>query len=248
MVDTLVQLAENVWIFPRDADSVRAQSQPNVGIIVTKKHTILVDAGNSPRHARRIMVALDDIQAPAVQNIIYTHCHWDHVFGAMVYGAPAIAHEWGQRQLADLATRPWGNNYVLEEIQRSPTREPNLRAMMKAMEEWRNFRIVQPELVLTKAMTLYVDDVIIEIEHVGGTHSPDSLVVRLPQSRILFLGDCYYPPPLHVRNPEDTFNFALMRSLIRDDIDVYVDGHNAPMTREWFTHIATHEVLQPDSL
>ena len=106
----------------------------------------------------------------------------------------------------------------LEEIQRIPTREPNLRAMMKAMEEWRNFRIVQPELVLTQAMTLHVDDVTIEIEHVGGNHSPDSLVVRLPQSRVLFLGDCYYLPPLHVRNPEDTFNFAMMRSLIHDDI------------------------------
>ena len=73
-------------------------------------------------------------------------------------------------------------------------------------------------------------------------------MVRLPQSRILFLGDCYYPLPLHMRNPEDTFNFAMMRTFISDDIDVYVDGHNTPMTREWFTHIATHETLQPDAL
>ena len=176
MTDTLVKLADNVWIFPRDADPVRAQSQPNVGIIVTEKHTILVDAGNSPRHARRIMIALDDIQAPSVHNIIYTHTHWDHVFGAMVFGAPAVAHELGQRQLAEMATRPWGNNYVLEEIQRSPARELSLRAMMRAMEEWRNFRIVQPELIFNKRMTLFIDGTQIELEHVGGNHSPDSIV------------------------------------------------------------------------
>ena len=248
MVDTLVQLADNVWIFPRDPDPVRAQSQPNVGIIVTEKHTILVDGGNSPRHARRIMIALDDIQAPSVYNIIYTHTHWDHVFGAMVFGAAAVAHEIGQRQLAEMATRPWGNNYVLEEIQRSPAREPGLRAMMRAMEEWRNFRIVQPELVLTKNMSMYIDGVTIEIEHVGGHHAPDSVVVRLPQSHIMFLGDCFYPPPPHLRNPGDTFDFAMMRSLIREDIDIYVDGHNDPVSREVFTQIATSETLPADSL
>lgn len=248
MADTLVQLADNVWIFPRDADPVRAQSQPNVGIITTEKHTILVDAGNSPRHARRIMIALDDIQAPAVYNIIYTHTHWDHVFGAMVFGAPAIAHEIGQRQLAEMATRPWGNNYVQEEIIRTPAREASLRAMMRAMEEWRNFRIVQPELVLSKNMTMVVDNVTFEIEHVGGRHSPDSVVVRLPQSRIMFVGDCFYPPPLHLRNPEDTFDFAMMRSLIRGDVDIYVDGHNDPVTREVFAQIATSEKLPVDTL
>ena len=219
-----------------------------MGIIVTEKHTILVDAGNSPRHARRIMIALDDIQAPSVYNIIYTHTHWDHVFGAMVFGAPAVAHELGQRQLAEMATRPWGNNYVSEEIQRTPARETSLRAMMRAMEEWRNFRIVQPELVLTKKMSMYIDHVTIDIEHVGGRHAPDSVVVRLPQSRVMFLGDCFYPPPLHLRTPEDTYDYAMMRSLIREDYDWYVDGHNEPFSREVFTQMAASEALPMTSL
>jgi glyoxylase-like metal-dependent hydrolase (beta-lactamase superfamily II) len=247
-MDTLVKLTDNVWIFPRDADPVRALSQPNVGIVVTGKHTILVDAGNSPRHGRRIMIALDDIQAPSVYNIIYTHTHWDHVFGAMVFGAPAVAHELGQRQLAEMATRPWSNNYIMEEIQRSPAREASLRAMMRAVEEWRNFRIVQPELVLTKNMSMYIDNFTFEIEHVGGNHAPDSVVVRVPQAKVMFVGDCFYPPPLHLRNPGDTFNFAMMRSLIRDDYDWYIDGHTEPMTREQFAQIATSETLPTESL
>jgi glyoxylase-like metal-dependent hydrolase (beta-lactamase superfamily II) len=96
MPDTLMQVAPHVWIFPHDEDPNRYQ--PNVGIIVAGEHTILIDAGNSPRHARRILLSLDDIQAPAVSSIIYTHSHWDHVFGAMVFGAPAIAHELCRKQ------------------------------------------------------------------------------------------------------------------------------------------------------
>ena len=57
MPDTLVQVAQNVWIFPRDEDPYRYQ--PNVGIIVAGSHTILVGAGNSPRHARRVLLSLD---------------------------------------------------------------------------------------------------------------------------------------------------------------------------------------------
>jgi len=59
MPDTLIQVAHNVWIFPRDEDPNRLQ--PNVGVIVADGHTVLVDAGNSPRHARRILLALDDV-------------------------------------------------------------------------------------------------------------------------------------------------------------------------------------------
>lgn len=238
MMDTLVHLTDQVWVFPRASDPLRAESQPNVGIIVTEKHTILVDAGNSPRHGRRIMIALDDIHAPSVYNVIYTHSHWDHVFGAMVFGAPVVAHELARKQLADMATRPWNNNYLLEEIQRAPARETAIRTMMRVMEDWRNFRIVQPELVLTQRLTLYVDGLRIEVEHVGGNHSADSVIVRLPQARVMFVGDCYYPPPSHLRTDSDTFDFAMMRRLIDPEIDWYIDGHNPPMSRETFAQIA----------
>lgn len=236
MSEILVQITDNIWIFPRDEDESRVQ--PNVGLIVTKNHTVLVDSGNSPRHARRIMIALDDIQAPAVSHIIYTHSHWDHVFGAMVFGARAIGHEVCYKLLNDMAGRPWNTSQIMEEIQRTPGREPSLRAMMRAMEDWRNFRIVLPEMVFAHMMTLYVDDVRIDLEHVGGQHAPDSVVVRVPGAGVVFTGDCYYPPPEHLRKPEDTLDYAMMRSLVHADYDHYVDGHGTPLNRKAFSKLA----------
>jgi glyoxylase-like metal-dependent hydrolase (beta-lactamase superfamily II) len=236
MPDTLRQIAPNVWIYPRDEDPNR--TQPNVGIIVTGEHTVLVDAGNCPRHARRIMIALDDIEAPAVSHIIYTHSHWDHVFGAMVFGAPAIAHESCRRQLLETAAKPWSHAYVQEEIMRFPQQEANLRAMARAVEDWRNFRIVLPEVVFSKQIRLYLDDLLLEIDHVGGDHAPDSLIVRLPDQRVLFAGDCFYPPPSYLREPDDTFNFGMIQTLLRDDIDWYIDGHSNPFDRAAFHALA----------
>ncbi len=232
MPDRPVEVADNVWIFPRDEDPNRVQ--PNVGIVMTRNHTVLIDAGNSPRHARRIMIALDDLRAPAVSHVIYTHSHWDHVFGSQVFGATVVAHELCRKQLSETASRPWSNSYIQEEIQRMPSREPGLRAMQRAMEDWRNFRIILPEIVLTKTLTLYVDGVEFEIQHVGGLHAPDSVVVRLPQQKVLFLGDCYYSPPIHLRRPDDSLNQPMIRSLVDKHIDTYIDGHGDPMTRKAF--------------
>ena len=236
MTDTLLQITDNIWIFPRDEDDNRVQ--PNVGIIVTEKHTVLVDAGNSPRHARRIMIALDDIQAPAVSNIIYTHSHWDHVFGGMVFGAPAIGHELCRKALSEMASRTWNNSHVQEEPQRTHPRSSLFLSLILSMEDWRNFRIVQPEMSFAHMLTLYVDEVRIDLEHVGGQHAPDSIVVRVPEAKVMFTGDCYAPPPLHLRKPEDTLDFAMMRSLVSSDYDHYIDGHGAPLMRKAFNKLA----------
>ena len=102
--------------------------------------------------------------------------------------------------------------------------------------------------VAEDAISVHIDNFTFEIEHVGGTHAPDSVVVRVPQAKVMFVGDCYYPPPMHLRNPGDSFNFAMMRSLIREDIDWYIDGHTEPMTREQFAKIATSETPLTESL
>jgi len=229
MPETLIQVAPQVWIFPRDEDPNRIQ--PNVGVIVAGGQTILVDGGNSPRHARRILLALDAVNAPAVSYVIYSHSHWDHVFGAMVFGAPAIAHELCRKYLAETAAKPWSHSFIQEEIQRTPAREAGLRALGRAIEDWRSFRLVLPEVVLSKLLRLHLGDLTVEIEHVGGQHAPDSVVVRLPEAGVLFTSDCYSPPQLQQRRADDRLDADMIESLVDDDLDMYIDGHGNPRTR-----------------
>lgn len=232
MPDTLIQAAEQVWIFPYDQDPNKAQ--PNVGVIIANNQTVLVDAGNSPRTTRRLLLALDEIRAPAVTHVIYTHSHWDHVFGAMVVGAPAIAHDLCRKQLIETAAKPWSSAYIQEEIQRTPAREAGLRSLSRAIEDWRNFRIILPEITFSQTFRLHLDNLTVELEHVGGQHSADSIIVRLPEAGVMFVGDCYYPPPLHVRKPDDTLDHAMINTLVEADIDVYIDGHGEARSRNEF--------------
>ncbi|NWG17459.1 MAG: MBL fold metallo-hydrolase [Chloroflexi bacterium] len=235
-MSALVRLTDQVWLYPRDPNPERMQ--PNVGVIVTGQETILVDAGNSPRVARRLLLALDEIHAPPVRAVIYTHHHWDHVFGGLVYDAPIIAHEICRKNLVELAAKPWGQSYIQEEITRAPAREVGLRAMARAVEDWRSFSIALPEITLSKTLRLYSGGLTIEIEHVGGQHAADSLVVRVPEARLMFVADACYPPPPHQRRPDDTLDRQMIERLADEGLDIYVDGHGDPRALAEFRRLA----------
>lgn len=236
MVEALLPVAEHVWLYPRDDDEDKVQ--PNVGVIIAGGQTVLVDAGNSPRTARRLLNALDAIQAPPVSYVIYTHHHWDHVFGAMVYGATAVGHDLCRKLLLDMAGKPWSHAFIQDEIQRMPAREAGLRALARAIEDWRHFRVIVPEITLAQLLRLHLDDVTVEIRHVGGQHAVDSLVVRVVEPRVLFVADCYYPPPVHLRRPDSGLDDELIAALASQEADIYIDGHGPPRTRDEFARLA----------
>lgn len=64
-----------------------------------------------------------------------------------------------------------------------------------------------------------------------GVHAQDSIVVKVPEAGIMFLGDCYYPPPLHRRRRDSRPDVAMLNALESADYDLYVEGHDDPFTR-----------------
>jgi len=69
------------------------------------------------------------------------------------------------------------------------------------------------------------------LEHVGGYHAEDSIVVKVPRAQVMFLGDCYYPPPLHLRTPEAKASMAMLAALESKEYTLYIEGHDKPLTR-----------------
>ncbi|RMF77977.1 MAG: MBL fold metallo-hydrolase [Chloroflexi bacterium] len=229
MLDSLQQIADSIWIFPQDA----RRAEANVGVICTAHQTILVDAGNGPRHARRIALALMEIDAPPVSHLIYTHHHWDHTFGGMMFDVPAIAHESCFRLLQEMSRKPWSQTFLREEIFKNPLLTDSYNAIDRAIGEWRHFRIRLPTMSFSRYLQLYIDDMALECQHVGGQHAPDSIVVQVPQAGVMFLGDCFYPPPAHLQSIVTEPDYAMLRSLLVDSqFEIFIAGHSAPHTRQ----------------
>lgn len=235
MVEPLQQINEHIWYFPPHSDPEFIQ--PGIGIILTPHETVLVDAGNSPRHARQIRAVLRQMEVSPVSTVIYTHYHWDHTFGAQIWdGSQIIAHEQCRALLREhYGSQPWGRRYIQEQIFSSPVQAQGLRALDRAIDDWARFQLVLPTISFTNDMTLYSGSVTFWLTHVGGRHAPDSIIVQVGD--VVFLGDCYYPPPLSLRQPGDTLDFAMIEQLLTLNAAAYIDAHGSPRTHAEFTRL-----------
>ena len=216
---------------PHDPDDANVQGC--VAVIAGDGESVVVDAGNSPAAARRIQAAMVAAGLPAARRLVYTHHHWDHVWGACAWpGVEIIGHSAGARILETEARRPWSHQYLRDEVAANPRLAPSFRARAWAMASWEGFAVIPPHREFDKAVTLPGG---VEVRHVGGGHAADSTVVAIPDSGVLLLGDSIYPPPLHLREPGDGFDVALLRRLLdeeeSDRLEWYVDSHDDPKSR-----------------
>jgi glyoxylase-like metal-dependent hydrolase (beta-lactamase superfamily II) len=230
MEQQLIRIAENIFLWPHDPDPVRVQ--PSIGVIAAEHESILVDAGNSPSIVKRLKAAMEEMGLPGISCIIYTHHHWDHISGARELDVPVVAHSLCRDILLEEAKKPWSSQFLQEEILKTPRNNLSYTAFEQAIGDWKKFRIIVPEVVFDVSMTIPMDRLTIELEHVGGEHARDSIVVKIPEVGVMFLGDCYFPPPLHLRGPHSSYAVSMLEMLAKEGYQLYIDSHNDPFTQE----------------
>jgi cyclase len=109
-----------------------------------------------------------------VRTLVNTHHHGDHTFGnALVAGATIVAHE-ATRD----AMRVWG-----------PPRDLPYWTPV----EWGELELELPFLTFTDRVTSWVDDLQVEIRHVGtAAHTTNDSIVWVPERQVLFAGDLMF--------------------------------------------------------
>ncbi|MEV0157414.1 MBL fold metallo-hydrolase [Micromonospora sp. NPDC050686] len=213
-----------------------------VAVVADAGGTLLVDAGNSRTAARRIRAAVRAAGLPLPTRLVYTHHHWDHTWGACAWpDVEIIGHAAGARILAAEADWPWSEAYLRGQVDANPRLAASFGARARAMPTWEGFRVVPPDVEFADTLELTGG---VHLHHVGGRHAEDSTVVAVPDSGVLLLGDCCYPPPLHLRAPGDGVDLRLIRRLADTygGYDWFVDSHDHPKPRA-----ALHRLLAADA-
>ncbi|MAU09572.1 MAG: hypothetical protein CL607_07115 [Anaerolineaceae bacterium] len=229
MSQHLVPIAENIWVYPTSTEPNTIQ--PNVGVIACGDQVVMVDAGSAPPLGRVIASEIMMLGLRQVDTLIYTHHHWDHIVGAMAYTPRhIIAHEQCATMLDHLAQRDW----LQEDVELPPQMVARLERMATQLDRWHDFRLLQPNMTFSHELTLHINDTPIELAYVAGRHAQDSIVVKFPQAGVMFLGDCYYPPPQAERPPEgdDDLAIAMLEALYAEGYETYIDGHGPPRDRD----------------
>ncbi|HEX6292468.1 MAG TPA: MBL fold metallo-hydrolase [Herpetosiphonaceae bacterium] len=228
-IQSFNQISAHVhWLAP---DSTT--DRPVLGAISGSRATLLVDAGNSPAHARTLLRELARVAVAPPTFVALTHWHWDHVFGTAALDLPTFAHTETCRIVAEIAMQDW-SDAALDRRVAQGVEIAFCRDMIKAeLPDRSDLTIRPPEIGFTERVELDLGGVTCQIVHVGGDHAADSAVVYVPEDRVVFLGDCVYPD---IYAPQRRYTTArvlpLFDRLLSFDAECFLAGHDPePITR-----------------
>jgi len=92
--------------------------------------------------------------------------------------------------------------------------------------------------------------VTVTLQHVGGDHASDSVVMHIPQDGVLFVGDCLCEA---IYTPQRFFTTAalypLLDAVLAFDADITIEGHaDTPLTRDDLGALAAKLRLAGDAV
>lgn len=204
----LERASEHVWWYTPDDRTDR----PALAAVAGTEATLLLDVGASPRHTEGFLAALAPLGLPPLRAAALTHWHWDHSFGGAALDVPIIAQLETAAEVAHQASLDWSDEALAERV-RTGEEIPFCAEMIPLeLPDRSALKIVVPQIVFDERLELRLGGVTCEVEHVGGDHAADSVVVRVVEDDLLFLGDCLYQR-LYADEPHLTI--PKLRALVR---------------------------------
>lgn len=222
---TLHQVSDHVWWFTPEA----RRDRPSLAVVTDGRESLLLDIGASPAHLGELLAALASNGVPQPARAVLTHAHWDHVFGLDAFEGEVIAHRRTAEQLARMRTWDYTDaglpGLVADGREIAFTAEFIPRELTDAQR--RQLRLRVPEVTFDDRFTLELGILRIEAHHVGGDHAADSVVIHVPDDRVLFAGDCLcedlWAP---VRRYTRSRLLPLLEKLESIDAEIMIEGHN----------------------
>ncbi|MFM7122160.1 MAG: MBL fold metallo-hydrolase, partial [Fluviibacter sp.] len=166
----------------------------------------------------RLIAQIRKVTDKPLNMVIVTHYHADHVYGLQVFkeaGARIVAHE------------------ASGEYLNSDTARLRLDASRQELFPWvdEHTKLLPPDEPIKGAKKLVVGGVDFELIPVGPSHTPDDLVVWLPQSRVLFAGDLVFRNRIPFVGQADSRQWIeSLNTLLKFPAKVMVPGHGPAST------------------
>jgi len=227
----LVRLSEHILFLPPDHETDR----PLLAAIVGAEKTLLVDAGNSSRHAGLFLNQLKSLNLQG-HWLVITHHHWDHVFGLSEFNMPIISHHNTRDKIKELQTLSWTDDALEQRVKEKTQTSFSAENIKKALGTKRNITIPLPDITYAEKLMVDLGEVSCLIEHVGGDHAYDSSIVYIPEEKVLFLGDSMYANTMNWSYTTEK-TLKLIQKLEQYDAEFcFLSHQEIPLTKAEYRH------------
>ncbi len=234
------QVADNVWFVQGEAalgSSANRNFISNAGFVVTDEGVVVIDALGSPTLANELIAEIRRVTPKPIRYLIVTHFHADHIYGLQAFkaiGATIIAH-------------PAGREYL-----NSETAQRRLEASRHDLFPWIDERtqlLGADRWLDARDETLVLGGQPFRIRHVGPAHTPEDLVVFVPNAGVLFAGDLVFRGRIPFVGQADSRQWIeSLNVLLAMNPQLLVPGHgpvsampreDLALTRDYLVHLRT---------
>jgi glyoxylase-like metal-dependent hydrolase (beta-lactamase superfamily II) len=151
----------------------------NAGFVVTDEGVVVIDALGSPALGDALLKAIRSLTTKPVKRVIVTHYHADHFYGL--------------EPLKKAGAEVWAHRAALEYLDGG---EAQRRLQQRAVDL---FPWIDDKTVLVRAdrwldgdTTFTLGGTRFDIHHLGPAHSPEDVIIVVPQEGVVFSGDILF--------------------------------------------------------
>ncbi len=144
----------------------------NAGCIVGAQTATVIDSTGTEARARAFHAAMRQVTSLPVTALVNTHSHGDHTHGNFMFAESAII--------------------ASERCRREIIAAGNSTHVLFPMVDFGDCPVTPPTVTFEDRLSLYVDDLKIELIFVGPAHTTNDVVAWIPERKLLFTGDIIF--------------------------------------------------------
>ena len=230
-----VQLSQGVWFVQGNSALGSTGNRnfiSNAGFFVTDEGVVVVDALGSPALAQELLREIHRVTPQALRYVIVTHYHADHIYGLQTLaqaGAKVIGHASAREYL------------------NSDTAQRRLEASRKDLAPWidANTRLVPADQWLDTQETRFrLGSMDFVVDHVGPAHTPEDVVVFVPQLGVLFAGDLFFQGRIpFVGQADSRLWIQALNRFMKYQPKIVIPGHGPASTNPMADMTMTRDYL-----
>lgn len=217
----LRKITDNVYAY---ADVKGASPQKsfgaNAGIIVGRDGIVVVDTLISAKEAQRLIRDIRKVSDKPIRYVVNTHWHLDHAFGNSEFekiGAIIVSHD------ADKANLIANGQETLN----------NAKAHGLTDDDMAGTILAYPVLFFSDRLRIDLGDQTVDLIYPGPSHSRSSIMVYVPQRKVLFAGDILFTGyhPFTGEGDIEAWIKAL-DGIMAFDVSKIIPGHGPVSTKQ----------------